>query len=1596
MSAFDDLKQKARDAATALEAARTERAAARENLKRHDAEVAGALRRAGGAVQDPAGIAQRRGELATKFVDGHADLKTKAGLARNVFTRFVQLDPPSKLIEHWDAGVPILLLPVRLETRFMKSAAGADELWVRVYPDEISVASFEAQLSRSEVEAAERFWADEWRASTDEGRRLGTWRVLRQSVGAARAEYVVSIHKPTNPAARPALPLAADAALPVDPTYAAYEPSADGWNEAPRALALPERWSFIGYTGGQLVFNETGNAIRPDLVAGPDPSGEEADGFALNGGRLTVAESMKWMVDFDEAIDAGMGFKIPLPAAAAAGFDRLFVVGLRFQDDATEAPATVASLLRAHRFSANQLAIVPNGAPTNNTGENEPYPLMPTDEASLQAALGAPFVTQESSWLNKRDGQYLAELLALPLSAVERIHGAGGFDQRDARAMNTALWPATLGYFLDEMLAPRVSDADVRATRDFFCEHVRARGPAPVLRVGAQPYGLLPTTAFSLWQPRVRDQRVATTALFDRAAKDFESQLFLILSRMLAAWTTMSKQVSAVGRDADTAKSVLDILGLQASSAEFHQRYATGAAHIWNYLRLGGYDATSVRLYEFFVNNGRQLLQALGWSAEPPAAISDKVFFSRQTPIASPLIDDRPLSETDLLLPSAADGRNYLDWLATSTLDDIRVQRFGTGRTAPDSLLYQMLRHAAMLSLDEAATNLLLAEGLLPARPKEKEILYAGTAQESGRWERLYSKQPAITGSATQLVVDFLRTPATTPVRVETRPASEFGAATAALASTTTGRLERAFTEHIDLCSYRLDAWLTGLIDDHLARRRAPGLYLGAFGWLENVKPKNVPTTPVNVADVPTSFADLPLVEDPTNAGYVMAPSINHAVAAAVLRNAYINHADSSNPEAMSVNLSSARVRAALGILDGIRNGQSLGALLGYQFERGLHDRYGQAEVDKFVYPLRLKFPIKAGQLTPLPPGVTIAQVEARDVIDGLKLLEHVRKPGVSRTYPFDLTGLPLATTPQAAAIEVEVQRMQDAMDAVSDLCMTESVFQVVKGNYDRAGAMLKAVSEGNQPPEPEVVETPRSGVNVVERLVVQFETGLDATLAATNPYDGTIAMTPRAVLEPGLNDWLARMLPPLDRVAVHVGTQATPTIEDTVAISALGLQPIDLLWFTDATIDDHSALGRLFGSLFRFSQGLGDDVALRYDERFRDAAWGTDRFSWFEIKPLLDALKRVVADGRALAADDFVLPSDDGVADPKGWDLVEWRTRIDVAVTAFDTARGTLQTQRGLLAAQVAPFNAVVLNAARSALVTLLPLGFDDAIPRSTSGTSVKIRDALVQQMDEVLKQTTKRSADVTALLASVAAAAQPQNVLEQAVRVLFNGTVKSFPTFSYRNVAELTACHTDRVPLRRNASSKTSARDWLHSAARVHPRATEFEKAFTFSELFDRASLDITTWQLPWRKDDFWLAVEYPAAHQPSGENLLVNSYHAAPLAFGGNQAGLFIDDWTELIPNPRETAALSVHFDRPNSEPPQAMLLAVSPRVGGEWQWDDLMAILNETLDLARVRAVEPQQIDDSDYAQLLPATMAAVTRYLVTISLNYNAVTLATTV
>jgi len=106
-------------------------------------------------------------------------------------------------------------------------------------------------------------------------------------------------------------------------------------------------------------------------------------------------------------------------------------------------------------------------------------------------------------------------------------------------------------------------------------------------------------------------------------------------------------------------------------------------------------------------------------------------------------------------------------------------------------------------------------------------------------------------------------------------------------------------------------------------------------------------------------------------------------------------------------------------------------------------------------------------------------------------------------------------------------------------------------------------------------------------------------------------------------------------------------------------------------------------------------------------------------------------------------------------------------------------------------------------------------------------------------------------------------------------------------------------------------------------------------------------------------------------------------------GKQCGLLIDEWVESVPNRTEVTGLSFNFNAPDTAPPQALLLAVTPNETGSWQWDDLVGTVLDTFRRARLRAVEPDQIGDlPGIGTLLPAVIAEFSTSRGSVSLDYS--------
>ncbi|OXM50375.1 hypothetical protein [Amycolatopsis alba] len=1634
---------------------------------------------------------------------------------------------------------PVLLGPVRVETRYV-----GRELLVRVFPDEWSVDKFEAKPTKAEIAALDAYWTTLWASGGAPAGEQAAWRQLVARVPGGRAAWLLRTYKPANPADRPTgvpagtavlvvvtpQPVAApdrgptvtywtavwrahgdqeklrdaDIALlaavgavrakairdrrpsgvdraPSTPGTAVVvaflqltplppgEIATESWTVAATAKLLPDKFTAYGYVGGTRVFAKSGGPVKPELAVSPDPGTEKDKQLKVTEetGALRVPDALKWLTEFKAAEDVGMGIRIGLETAFEGGLDRLVVLGLREQATPEKSAADWSGLLADQIRTPAGFAFLPQGTPTNNS-EQAPAGQDPKAEAASVLATAAGFTAAAG---DKNDGEWFAELLGIDPAVLAGVPNADGFDRRDARAAHTALWPATWGYYLPALLNGVLTEDQIAQTRQFFLEHVSGRGPLPVVKIGRQPYGILPTTVFTkLAFPATAPHRTALNELLKQAATHWQAALARV------------QYLDSAGGDPH--QKLLDILALHPTSAEYHVREAQSVEELF-----------AERLEAELSTPLRETLAAFGHHAEDPGLLR-QVFAEEAQALRRPVVDDRPLSEVDKIRPYAPEG-NYLAWLAhygRTGLETVRKEDGFTDNVLPTALLYLLARQAVLLGVTGA-----------------------------GRSEQL---------DAVEL-----------------------------LAGLPTARLERVFAEHLDCATYRLDAWRLGLVNERLAElRRAPaggtpkrGLHLGAYGWLENISRGPAPATKNLPAGLPAIFGTEPLPYDENNGGYVHAPSPAHARTAAVLRAGFLANGKQRKDSTFAVNLSSDRVRVAVSLLDGMRQGQSPGALLGYRFERGLHDR--RIGLDKVIAGLRLKFPLMANKIADTAPPskgegapTSIEQIEAGNVIDGLALIRHVEKLGKDdRVYPYKLDGVEKVTDPgELKDIGIEVDALRNAYDALADLVVAEGAHQVLQGNTERAAATLDSYAKGGVLPEPAVVETPRSGTTLTHRLGLQFTPALGPDHGA--PLLGR--NNPRARAEPAVNHWLGDVLPLPSEVAALV-TWKDPAHPDeveprsrVVTQEEAGLQRIDLLWAVppaenaEATnLDD-----RILGVVIEKSRPRPDaKLEIHYTRRV------PRKVSFFELSPLIGALRSLLTTARPLRPTDLIPASGaakvEQVADEavslsreRQVAVLESLTDLGNGVTGFladlgahypttgEPARaeilaeiddflaryaklakaagdfgvvvsgwGELSLWRGgVFGAVLAAVAEVAGRMGRALAAANVLLDRYEALPTSTSdgerfrildqaelllitkpaprestpfamrsrvrqertrfknrldrltefkgtseptlgellaavarqlpltdidpaGLSLKpFEDQVVAYGRELLARAGKLKAELVGEGGRKQSAEKLLALRDKAVtgpdrvrtgidvlKALLGEDVLVVPEFSpsedvldrWRDARadsrELVA-HLKPRDLDDPQGRDFPVDDWLHGMARVREKPRLWEKTVQLAgallapggllgtDILGWQEPELTPVQLPYVEDDHWLAMEFfdPAKvdDQLDQDRLLYTAHYKASLS-GDSQCGLLLDEWTEVIPAVRETTGIALHYDGPDSEPPQTMLLVVPPVLepNGNWTPELLVEAITETFGLAKTRAVEPDHLAGTELGHLLPATV-----------------------
>lgn len=1049
-----------------------------------------------------------------------------------------------------------------------------------------------------------------------------------------------------------------------------------------------------------------------------------------------------------------------------------------------------------------------------------------------------------------------------------------------------------------------------------------------------------------------------------------------------------------------------------------------------------------------------------------PALSFENVIAARQLPLPNFLIDSLPRSEERAAEKIAGKSWNYLQWLLNAKLSDIWNNQIseapagdGDPESQADTSLFALLTRQTLLRalLENQLKATESNPGLWLLKAKDFELEQLETASEIN-FNPLALDAKNLLHQQYKPVIAAYKAQLTTPITLKTnrsayingldtfnlqqwvqqagnnpalKPLADLEKVFQTFKELPTARLERLFTEHLDLCTYRLDAWMSGLIQQRLDKHRKSrpqGIQLGAFGYLLGLKPKNprdivvinveptymaassqnfdraaIPVINSSAAkgkgmDLATSmerayfyigenanpriWLNLPadkveadtLINKSRSDGFIHMPSLAHATTAAIMRAGYLAHRADTQTESLSVNLTAPRVRKALQMMEGMQAGTPLTELLGHLFERALHDQV----LDAYRFEFRKAFPLKEDLKT---DGKTNLMAS----LDGLALLKAYRASPTAWLNALKNAQGQVLTIPQTdknRLTEIARSLEDDYLDSTGDLLLTESVYQTAKGNTDRAAAALRSLNTGGQALLPDFVQVPQKGHGLTQRVGIVFPK-LNGTEKG-NVWSSE--PSPRTTLAPSLNKWLALQLPAPAKILISV---TLPDGSKTrLKLSEIGIEPIDLLYHFPASFRQ-GAMSPLHlwvqAKVLRLPDVKNNipDAPIGID--FKDRS-GFDKTEVciYEVSALLLNLKKILELSRSLQpADASPLGISNGHLSLQ---MLEGalNTHVETSGKASvlpQTLRNLAHTLRIVLA-EKAP-ETTQRNAAANLCEPLLQaaqFGIEEAGSEGPVSLDPERFGFLMEKAETIALQLEKRVNRLKQILAELSIDEnQRYQQLQQAAKELLGKDALVYPSVILSNTGALQTAMGQRKQLLNIDADIID--NWLGEAALLRKPLRYFRQMSMLRELLPMitdAFKEPMVTQLPFLPQISWIGhsikesdLEKIAPELRPNTSILLEM----PTDFKVDESfeGILLDEWSEFIPAATTDTGLAFQYDQPNTEPPQVMLLAVSPVEDGNWQWEYLMGAVEDALQMSKSRLVTPDLLKSQNnvFAEILPA-------------------------
>ncbi len=1537
---------------------------------------------------------------------------------------------------------PLLLLPVRIETRFVTVNGGdapGDYLWVRVLPDRIFTDQFASQPTAEEKVAAQQLLTDNDSLLPI---TLDIWTRLVQDFGVSRSLWI--LENAPELTKLPAVPEVENKAF---------------------LRWLPKQFYLYLYEAGSNqpleIDGQPGYAFRPIQKSGLPVLPEEND----------------WLTDFDAAVRIGMAAKVPLRGVPTRTFSKVIITGIH-----DGAPSTAINELLERQHFTDGLTLLDYGTPTNNLkGTQTPYSTFEDfDAQTTYERLVGPRYGPDPAASSQISTTSVAGLdpgqvppVTSPTHTERLLHALridypyasimqNGDKRRDLlpQLLRKATWFALGGRALEDLFGEAIDNEAMLRLWRFYSNYVDGQGPLPVLKTDDLPYAILPVINFQ--QEEIADRDPLETVLW-RLSKEW----------LAIAQNNSTDGVPRLTSDTVDPNAVLpSMLSMRARSGALQIRVLEQIRAEGNLPKRILDQITTPQPPLSYASKIQERLTKDDLAADPEATFSwgldfvdeaiadmqEKLQLFEEPGNRAPLVSDREaiayapilsfrnaasldvdelelvLTKPDWYLPNRDTGPDddlvvpiidsYANWIALLLEQGGSFLYQYTGDT--DFLLFHLLEksisyaaerysrdiffhprldqidgvksHRVKMGITDLAPSKRVNKGdtvmIIEAMDEDDNTFEISIkAPFSGRIETTYVEkgEPLPDDRRLFFLEDAERRDAIMREIAETQGQlileierqKQVGIDVVAAQNA-------AILEILDLNSCRLDAWITALAQRELDRVReaaksqfpeaaidTSGILLGAYGWVENLTPQ---------ANGVTIDGSRPLQEQKArdtydlNGGYLHAPSPAQAVAAAMFRNAFSPHqntAEQANP--FTLKLTSDRIQKGLQLLEGVQQDQPLEALLGYRLERFLHDN----NRTDLIYPLRRQFPLTINKLLGGREGEGIPTMT---VIDGIQFIETG-----------DLSSL-VSSNAEKTLLERGQSLLIDLLDGATDILLYEAGYQMTQGNFPSAAAAMDAAKGAGYPPTIESLKTQVPGILQQHTM---------AWLVPPNEESIRLESNPRAYLEPQLEEWINTIIGLRAkmrwRIRIYDEQEEHFIFDEVVKVSNLQIGYLDLLSMAESTLnDDASELEQ------RMLDGIAADLintAPEYKQDFLNRIWPqhwTYSFHRPEEEALeggnflgdalevLRYLRRFIASARPLQPADLgYLPEDD--------------VSLTLPFSVMEQYKKRLED---------------IHNAIRVKDLPLKTLGrFDVQNAKRLFFNSIEDKERQAKLAKEEALRKVEQSAELLAELTPDRSYDAQVEIVQGAAQILFGKDFKIlFPCQAPADFLEkyardqtlLIGSPGTALPHGLTGGAER-ARHWLAGRAAVSPEAELFSDNLMLAEQWSWERQDdpflnpnLVGWHfriiqhLPEGADYPWVALSEseiktilkgPGYSGKTLPDLAENHFlpeesqtfvaYAPPGEIVQRAVGLpnallygwFVESFSEKIPFSQVQTSVAFQYDGPNTEAPNAWLLATlraNELETTEWTPERLQRMVAHTADLAKIRMVDNDALQHFEYA------------------------------